>query len=367
MGSTVPLPAPDLLSINRNPRAEFTADRLTDDQRRYLRDIVRRKETPSHPFSMSKAITALTRTETSSEASRILGHFLADDRNLATDRAIAAVNLRLIPGPEAQEVLIANLRVRDPRVQQQVIKSLGTFGDEAALAALRQLLEPVGESGRKQLAFAKELIAHRLGLPRTYLPYKEGVERERGDDDKMIELALRPLLKPIARSHRHLLQGSTYGIEVGDVGFELTAGQSKWTVFVNHALTAGEGYKKLFHRKWIAALLALQDPRTKTFSTQYVVLTDVRDAATAIMVIRTDGEIFYTGEMVRTRDQMTFDMRDVKRSGTAPTNVRGHLTQEGVELTVTIPFGRRVDPGRGQPVVVPSQSPPISARERASG
>ena len=342
----------ELLVSDRNPRQEMAASQLTAEECRHLKEIVRRKSVSTEPHSMSKAISALVRSEPSPDVCRILGKFLADERNSVADRAVAAINLRLVPGREAQEALIANLRAYNPQVQRQVIKSLGSFGDEEALKALNKLIEPRFEAGRKQLAFAKALIAHRINSPKDYLPFREGVVRERGREKEMIALSLRPLLKPIVQSQRQFLQGTTYGIDIGEVGFELTAGKARWTVFVNQALGVGEGYGKLFQRKWITALLAHWDPQTNSAAVQYVVLTGGKGDTAEIIVVRTDGEIFYTGEMARTEGVMSFAMRDVMRSGTAPTNVAGNLTPQGVELTLTIPFGSRVDAKTGEEVTV---------------
>lgn len=348
----VPPEIVDLLAVDRNPRSELAADKLTASQIASLKEIVERKITLQGPFSMAKAVTALARAEKSADVSRILGEFVADESVAANERAIAAVNLRLVPGPEAQKWLIANLRADDPAVQRQVIKSLGALGDEEALRALEEVPDPEQEAVKKQLAFAKALIAHRMGLPGDYLPFRPGVVREAGLDDKLVKLTLRPLSGRTIRSHRRRLLGTTYGIELGNRGFQLRAGKARWTVFLPQELGGGLGLLGLFDRKWIAALLARWDPRTKLAAVQYVVLTSPSRGGTEIMVVRTDGEVFYTGRATPTRGILKFDMRDVARSGTAPTNVQGRLNRDGVALDITIPFGRRQDASPGEPVVV---------------
>ena len=101
------------------------------------------------------------------------------------------------------------------------------------------------------------------------------------------------------------------------------------------------------------ALLARHDERTKSAAVQYVVLSDPDGDGARIMVVRTDGELVYSGELSRPRGLLSFAVRDIARRGTAPTNVKGHLTTRGVELEVSIPFGRRIDPSTGEEVVVP--------------
>lgn len=56
------------------------------------------------------------------------------------------------------------------------------------------------------------------------------------------------------------------------------------------------------------------------------------------------GEAVYSGELKQPRGLLSFVVHDIARRGTAPTNVRGHLTARGVEFDVRIPFGRRKEP-----------------------
>lgn len=110
---------------------------------------------------------------------------------------------------------------------------------------------------------------------------------------------------------------------------------------------------RIFERPWITALLARGHARTDSSAVQYVVLSDPHDDAARIMVVRTDGELVYSGELNRPRGLLSFVVRDVARRGTAPTNIKGHLTSRGVELELSIPFGRRKDPSAGQAVAAP--------------
>jgi hypothetical protein len=70
------------------------------------------------------------------------------------------------------------------------------------------------------------------------------------------------------------------------------------------------------------------------------------------MVVRTDGEPVYSGELKQPRGLLSFVVRDIA-GGAPPTNVRGHLASRDVEFEVSIPFGRRKDPSGGEAVVVP--------------
>jgi hypothetical protein len=177
----------------------------------------------------------------------------------------------------------------------------------------------------------------------------------------MIALKLRPKLKKTTRSDLERLRGSTYGIEIGDRGFGLRAGRASWTVFVNRELEQEGGFNRLFDRPWITALLARWNLRTRLSAVQYVVLTDPAPRSVEIAVVRTDGELFYSGRITRKEGIFQFDIRDIERPGTAPTNVRGRLTTRGVELEAVVPFGLRKNTSAGEAVVAPA--PPVAARE----
>jgi hypothetical protein len=110
---------------------------------------------------------------------------------------------------------------------------------------------------------------------------------------------------------------------------------------------------RIFERPWITALLARIHEPTNSSAVQYVVLSDPDDAGARIMVVRTDGEPFYSGNLTRPKGLLSFVVRDIARKGTAPTNVRGRLTSRGVEFDVRIPFGRRRDQNTGDAVTVP--------------
>lgn len=323
-----------------------------------LRELVaQRTERPSDA-SLSRAIGALAVRDPSAETATILAAFAHDERETPVDRAVAAASMRLVATSEAREGLMALLDTPEPTVRVEAIKSLGCIGDEAALRALERA-EPTSEGAEgRQLAFARALIAHRLGQPSTHLPFRAGVARRAGRPDQLIDLSLRRVRPQTTAAELQRMTGSDYAISLSErVGFALRAGRARWSVFVNGGLTEGGGVfarsSRIFERPWITALLARIDERTKTSAVQYVVLSDPEPNLARIMVVRTDGELVYSGELTRPRGLLSFVVRDVARKGTAPTNVRGHLTSRGVEFDVNIPFGRRRNPSTGEAVVPP--------------
>jgi HEAT repeat protein len=160
--------------------------KLTATQIADLGEIVQRRFVPKEEFNMANAITALAGAERSNRVAQILGQLLADESESSIDRAVAAINLRLMPGRTAQMHLVENLATKDLQVKRQVIKSLSTFGDADALAQLRKLRPPKDVTLRRQLIFAKALIAHRIGIPEVYLPFRRGARRTPGAESDMI-------------------------------------------------------------------------------------------------------------------------------------------------------------------------------------
>ena len=240
-------------------------------------------------------------------------------------------------------------------IRLEVLKGLGCIGDAAVLDALDRIerVEPGPES--RQLAFAKALISHRLGMTRSDLVYRAGVERVARPDDSLIELTLRPIRPRTIARERELLEGSAYSISTSDkVGFALRAGRAQWIVFVNGELTSGGIFSRssrIFERPWVTALLTRHNDLGPTSAVQYVVLTDPDKDGATLMVVRTDGELFYSGRLARPDGVLGFLVRDIARRGTAPTNVRGRLTSRGIEFDVLIPFGTRRDQRTGDAAV----------------
>ena len=346
----IPKAVQDLVSIDRNPRTEMAADGLTRHQADVLSDVVRRRVEPSGPFSMNKALTGLTTAAPGRETAAVLGRFVTDEQEAASDRQIAALNLGRLADRHAQRALIRALEVRQTGVRRQVIKALGTFGDPQALAALRAL-RPRHPGLVQQLALARSLITHRLGIEGDDLDFRSGVKREPGSDDEMIELSLGLFRPRTLKRERELFRGGSYGIEISEqLGLRLRAGLARWTVFTNNDLGGLRSFSRLSQRPWITALLARMDLRTKTSAVQYVVLTDPRPRSIAIMVMRTDGEHFYSGSLTRPGGLLSFDIRDIARRGTAPTNIRGRVSGRGVTLDVATPFGIRQNTREGEAI-----------------
>ena len=342
--SAAPVNVRKLLGRNRFvlPDNRLLIRQLRTEDISLLKRILRRELVPQENIKLENAINALAQVEKSPEVCRILGDFVADETVDLTVRSTAALALGSIPLPEAEHSLLANLYAAAPTLQFNVLKSLGQIGSQESLERLNRLRPGNFEFVKKQHNFARALIAHRHNLPGEYLPFRKGLTRKRTKDTELIELTLHPLAPRQVRHNAARRRGSAYGITLSSRrGFELTAGKARWGLFLNELLDQEGLFSLVRQRKLITGILSRWDDLTDGFSTQYVILTDPKEAATEIMVVRSDGEIVYTGQADVQGGLISFAMSDVKRPGTAPTSVRGTLTERGVEFSLSIPFGKR--------------------------
>jgi HEAT repeat protein len=342
-----------IIAIDRLNLSLPRARKLPAAQVAQLKEVIRGTTVPEGPYSRARALSALVQREQSPEVAALLAQVMANPNETPASRLVAAASLELIPLPEAQDALIAHLDIADPLVRLRVIRSLGVIGDEQALKALERAKVPASDAGRRQLAFSQALIAHRLGQTGRHLRFREGVDRRAKSRKDLIALTLRPIRTATIRTEHKALRGTDFGMRVStSVGFLLRAGKAQWTVFVNRDLVGLRGFSRMFARPWITALLARYDERTKSTAVQYVVLTDPDEDGARIMVVRPDGELFYTGHATKRGGGLfSFAVLDVERPGTAPTKVTGHLTPKGISLDLTIPFGRRKNKSHGDVVV----------------
>jgi hypothetical protein len=328
--------------------------RLTEAHVEALSAVATRPEQFEELVSAPRAIQALAAGASPQVAIPVLQSVLASRRASSTDRVVAARELGTIATPEARSALLRRVRDSDPRVQQAVFAALGIFAGPEVLRSLAGVREPEDFAARRQLAFTRALIAHRYGLDGPFLPEARGMPRRRGSPREMITLTLRPRTPraTAADMERHL--GPTYGIKFAERGYELRAGRAEWAVFVNREMTRSiTSLERFFERPWIAAVLGRWFPERFANTTQYLVLTRPVDGSARIDVVRTDGEVMYTGTAEQIGEAISFAMADVDRPGTAPTNVRGRVGPEGLELDVTIPFGTRTGTQSTEPVIVP--------------
>jgi HEAT repeat protein len=277
---------------------------------------------------------------------RILGRRRED----ADLRIVAATLLLQMEPEQAERALLRNLGTDEPDVRYRIIKSLGRVGGMRALRRLDRLPAPAGEAEAKGLAFAKALIAYRHGIDRDDIAFVKGVRRKPGVPGQLLELRIKRVLSgPRIAEVVDSLGQDTFGIQLTrDLVFDIDVGRAHWTLLLNRDANREGMLERIGERRWLLGLLALRAPATGTHSVQYVVLTKPVGAQTQILVLRSDGELVYSGQAELSPEGLGFHVSDVKRRGTAPTRVEGRLTGRGFQLSVVLPFRMRKDKRRAQ-------------------
>ena len=315
--------------------------RLTAAQVELLALVARRPEEFDEPVSAPRAIAALAEGRPDA-ALPVLADVLADSTAPRSDRVAAARGLGVIATPEAEALLLRSARDRDARLQQAVFVALGWFG---GLEVARELgkIQPADAHARRQLALARALTVHRYGLDGPFLPVARAGRSRLTGRSMTIDVSLHAKTPQATANDLGKVQGPLFGIEVARRGYALTCGRKEWTAFVNRELGRSfNALTRLTDRPWIAAVVCRWYPERTVATAQYVVLTrPVRDAA-RVDVVRSDGEVVYTGTAESEDATTLFSFAEVARPGTAPARLAGRLTTKGVELEVAVAAASRI-------------------------
>lgn len=315
--------------------------RLTAAQAELLALVARGKRELDEQVSAPRALAALA-TGRPESALPVLEAVLADPDAPRPDRVAAARGLGVVATPEAETLLLQSARDRDPRVQQAVFAALGWFGGPAVARELGKI-RPADAHARRQLELARALAVHRHGLDGPFLSEAPAARTRLTGRSKTTELSLRAKTPKATATDLGKVQGPLFGIAVAPRGYALECGEKEWTVFVNKGLDPSSGeLARLRDRPWIAAVLCWWYPVRTIATTQYVLLTRPADDGAHIDVVRSDGEIVYTGTAESLAATTAFSIAEVERAGTAPVRMAGRLTSKGVELEVALAGPRRV-------------------------
>lgn len=308
-----------------------------------LKKILRGEGIPTLPVDRERAVAALARSERSDEASAILARIVSSREEARRVRAAAASHLSVMPPLAAEQGLLANLTSDDDAVRVEVIKSLGKIGSVASLDRLEALPSPDRDAERKELAFAKLLIALRGGArPAGEAGTTPGV-RWTTHTARMIEG------REVQESIR-AIRGSTFGFALNpDMGLELPCGRTTHGIFLNEVLRRGALLDTLRTRSMIAGLVALKEEGTRHLTVRYLVLTSPTDAGVTVSVARTSGEVVFAGDARREGDALRLTMRDMGVERT-PTEITGLARSDRVELTVRVWRGTVRAKKRGEPI-----------------
>jgi hypothetical protein len=323
---------------------------LTPHEIDLLTAAIRSDQVLATPLSRHRALSVLATMARPEDALPVLDQVARNPAVQTTDRIAALRGLGRLATPAAQNVLLEQVGDPDRRVQQAAIAALGEFANASALATLATLNEPGDVALRKQLVLAKALISHREGLDGPFLPEKQGAQHA-PTAEGVISISLRVKSAEATSADAKRFRGSTYGIQLGQRAYELKCGRAVWTLFGNRDL--GESIvapERLLERPWIVGLLARWLPPATAAATQYIVLSRPSNGSIHVDVVRIDGELAYTGTATPVVSGLAFAIADVDRPQTAPTNLSGVLSLDGVQLEKATMFSTRVAGRQTEPI-----------------
>ena len=337
--------------LSADARARSAVEALTPEELTALTAAARSNREPADGLASHRAIGLLALAARPEVAMPVLVAIAQDRSARATNRVAALNGLAQLASPDAQTALVAHARDAEPRVQIAALAALGQFADRSALSAL-DAVDGQDDATRRQLALTRALIAHREGLDGPFLPERQGQRRDAVAATRMSTLTLAMKSAEATAADLAKLTGPTFGVQPAARGYDLQCGRARWTVFGNAELgPAITANPRLFERPWILALAARWQPPGLGAAVQYLVLSRPAGRGVRLDVVRSDGEVVYTGtaEAAGVGLALSFTIADVDRPATAPTTFSGVLDANDVRLDVAILHDQRVGTRRTQP------------------
>ena len=316
--------------------------RLTAAQVRTLTQVARRPQAFEERVSAPLAIEALARGAKADAAIPVLARIVGEQAASIPARITAARELGFIAKPGAERALLRRAGVEHPRVQQAVLRALGAIGSPAALQALAQLREPADPAARRQMVFARALIAHRYGLKGASLPPIDGEPRRPEQVGDRTTLTSTIASAAATAKDRERLTGSVYGIRLAGRAAKLVCGRAEWTVFFNRDVEPSQMATRLSKRLWVLGLMAGWHAERRMSVVKYIILSTPDGNGARVDIVRRDGERIYTGHMTTDGAKTRFTITDVDRPASAPTYVSGYVTAREIDLESVAVSGRRV-------------------------
>lgn len=344
--------------VSRDHHARPPVGRLTEAHIAALEAVAAGRVTPGEDVSAPQAISALAEGAPES-ALPVAVAVLQDDGRPRPDQISAARALGSIGSAKAETAILKLLPSAEPRVQQELLASLGRFASSRAGEALERLTVGDDDATKRQLDFARALIAHRHGIDGPFLREVPVADEPEGQGKQRAKVSLTAKTPAGTTADLRRMAGPVYGIEIAQRGLGLTCGPTDLTVFLNAALgPTADDLAPLFSKPFLAGVIAERYPTGERLSTRLVVLTRPVKQEVHLDLARADGVVAYVGTVTRTGEGLSFIIRDAERAGRAPTHLAGTVTSRGVNLTTAISLTERsgvratldVDtPGRTEP------------------
>ncbi len=296
----------------------------------------------SERLGATEALKELARRRSPGKAEIFAGVLLNEERPAET-RAAAAVQLGREAKPANQEALIRALASRDPTVKRRAAESLGRIGDEQGLAALKRLRPRAGPL-RRSVAFAKSLIAYRLGLReqlleapdhglllpvqrRRALPLE--VWQEKPELVKRIAPTLRREVPAIPLAHDSVL------------GF--SCGENRFLVILHRDVRSADPVADFLKRSAVVGVVLKRSPSLERYSLyQYLLAHPASGGEVHLFGARTTGVVTHYGRVRPERSGAGFELHTLRTPHSPPLAVAGRYdaAERRLDLEVALVYPR---------------------------
>ena len=256
--------------------------------------------------------------------SEVFARALADAARPVDVRTAAAVELGKQATRSNQQALVRALRSDDRAVTRRAAEALGRIGDEEALRALegvRARAEPL----RRTVAFARSLIAYRLGLPGHRLTPPPNGEILRVERRRAVPLEswqeTPELLKRIAPTLRRELPAIPVAT---DRALAFSCGGNRFLVVVNREVRRRGKLTELARRSSLPAVVLKRSSGLDRYSVyEYLLAHPGRDGGLHVFGVRTTGVVSHYGTVDLKAAVPSFELRALRTPHSPPLVVEG--------------------------------------------
>jgi len=316
---------------------------VTGNDLEVLKNIVKGESKPSFPVDRKRAITALTRSESSAEVTDILTAILSNRDETESNRSLAAHGLSAMPVAIAEKNLLKNLIDENSLVRAEIIKSLSRIGTDAALEQLNKLRFPGELDVQQQLSLAKLLISMRTN-PDEISPGKVREILGIAYADQKTKTIKAKELKPLITQ----LGSRNFGVSLNtNVGYVFNCAGPTHYLLLNAELKQGKFIGSLQRKALIAGIVVASTDGLAHSTPRYIVLTLPTKTGIEVIVTRVNGEAIYNGIVSKSDNILMGNLRDIGIERT-PTQIEVTINDSAIDISSRLWRGiaKNKKPGR---------------------
>lgn len=341
-----------LLDSKHPPGRSTTAvlGELSDQERARLLDLAAGRVENATRGDRAKAMHLLARLGTDDGAAT-LGRVAADDSEDRDLRLSAIVALGSMSPDLSEAHLVSRLADEDESIRGGALRAVGQVGRGRTLEALRGGEGRFGDAQRREYDFVRAIVAQRIGAQGESIVIPPPSRRHPEDFEQRLDVELLSQDRTSLGEALAEIDGSTYGLRLSEErGFRARIGKAEWAVLLDAEADA-RGLPAVMRQRSVIAVLARRMPETGLLSVQYLVWVEPSEQRVEMAVVRTSGEVLYSGWLDADGDTLRFLVGDVERAGTAPTLVSGRVGPEGIEVE-SYASPRRLGKRRTEPLEI---------------